>query len=308
MPIQVNPEGMLKHGDFASDEEYARNQNMHKPVLVQHAREPRAAQRGCGAAAAPLCCGSRRSCSGYLTDYLDAETGLAYSADRLRRRRRQRSLRLLPPGEEHRVDLPQLAALPRAARVRLPGRGAGRPARGDPLAPASAGAGGCDPAALLGPPRRHLYQRGPRAAPHRPRGLAAPRRPARLVVAAAADRQLVELPADVGGVSRRRSRRLGWWSGCATSASSARAYGVRTRRSWRRCTTCAHPTTLSNWLGPIWGISNYLVSPRAAEGTGTTRMRGRAGREDRHAASARILEANGCLGTSTTTRTRANRS
>ena len=37
MPVQMKPEGYLRHGDFASDEEYGLHQNMHKPVLAQQA-------------------------------------------------------------------------------------------------------------------------------------------------------------------------------------------------------------------------------------------------------------------------------
>ena len=37
MPVQMSPESELRHGDFASEAEYARGQNMHKPVIVQHA-------------------------------------------------------------------------------------------------------------------------------------------------------------------------------------------------------------------------------------------------------------------------------
>lgn len=36
MPVQMHPDGYLRHGDF-SDEEYGEKQNMHKPVIVQHA-------------------------------------------------------------------------------------------------------------------------------------------------------------------------------------------------------------------------------------------------------------------------------
>lgn len=37
MPIQLNPEGSLRHGDFVDEEQYALHQNMHKPVIAQHA-------------------------------------------------------------------------------------------------------------------------------------------------------------------------------------------------------------------------------------------------------------------------------
>jgi len=36
MPVQMHPDGYLRHGDF-SPEEYGARQNMHKPVIVQHA-------------------------------------------------------------------------------------------------------------------------------------------------------------------------------------------------------------------------------------------------------------------------------
>jgi putative isomerase len=77
VPIQVNPEGMLKHGDFASDEDYARNQNMHKPVLVQHAAN--LVQRSGDAEwLRPHMAQLEAFLQRYLTDHLDAETGLAY--------------------------------------------------------------------------------------------------------------------------------------------------------------------------------------------------------------------------------------
>ncbi|WP_433088717.1 MGH1-like glycoside hydrolase domain-containing protein [Dactylosporangium sp. CA-052675] len=77
VPIQLNPEGSLRHGDFGSDEEYARRQNTHKPVLVQHAALL-ARRRGDAEWLRPHLGTLEAFLTGYLTRHLHAETGLLY--------------------------------------------------------------------------------------------------------------------------------------------------------------------------------------------------------------------------------------
>lgn len=77
MPVQLNPERPLRHGDFASDEEYGREQNMHKPVLAQHAALL-AQRRGSAEWVRPHMAKLGAFLTRYLTHHLHDETGLAY--------------------------------------------------------------------------------------------------------------------------------------------------------------------------------------------------------------------------------------
>jgi len=77
IPVQLNPRGSLRHGDYADDEDYGRNQNMHKPVLVQHAAL--LARRGGDAEwLRPHLPVLRAFLHRYLDVHNHAETGLAY--------------------------------------------------------------------------------------------------------------------------------------------------------------------------------------------------------------------------------------
>jgi putative isomerase len=77
MPLQLNPSGSLRHGDFGSDEQYALNQNMHKPVLAQHAALL-SRRRGSAAWIEPHMGTIEAFLNRYLTVHLHAPTGLAY--------------------------------------------------------------------------------------------------------------------------------------------------------------------------------------------------------------------------------------
>jgi glycogen debranching enzyme len=77
MPIQINPKGYLRHGPFASDDEYARNQNTHKPVLAQHAALL-ARRAGDAEWLRPYLPKLDAFLTGYLTRHRHEETGLAY--------------------------------------------------------------------------------------------------------------------------------------------------------------------------------------------------------------------------------------
>ena len=77
MPIQINPEGQLRHGDFTSAEEYARHQNTHKPVIAQHAALL-ARRRGGAEWLRPHLPKLEAFLTGYLTRHYHEETGLAY--------------------------------------------------------------------------------------------------------------------------------------------------------------------------------------------------------------------------------------
>jgi putative isomerase len=76
MPVQMHPDGYLKHGDF-SPEEYGAKQNMHKPVIVQHAALL-ARRAGDAEWLRPHVPKLEAFLERYLTVHLHAETGLAY--------------------------------------------------------------------------------------------------------------------------------------------------------------------------------------------------------------------------------------
>jgi putative isomerase len=77
MPIQLDPKGELRHGDFTGDEEYVRNQNTHKPVIAQHAALL-ARRRGDAEWLRPHLPKLEAFLTGYLTRHRHEETGLAY--------------------------------------------------------------------------------------------------------------------------------------------------------------------------------------------------------------------------------------
>jgi len=77
MPIQISPEGQFRYGDFASEEEYARHQNTHKPVIAQHAALL-ARRRGDAEWLRPHLPKLEAFLTGYLTRHFHDETGLAY--------------------------------------------------------------------------------------------------------------------------------------------------------------------------------------------------------------------------------------
>ncbi|MFI5913269.1 MGH1-like glycoside hydrolase domain-containing protein [Dactylosporangium sp. NPDC051541] len=77
IPIQLNPEGTLRHGDFGTEAEYAKNQNTHKPVLVQHAALL-SRRRGDAEWLRPHRPKLEAFLNGYLTRHFHAETGLVH--------------------------------------------------------------------------------------------------------------------------------------------------------------------------------------------------------------------------------------
>jgi putative isomerase len=77
MPVQLAPEGPFRYGEFGSAEEYDLNQNMHKPVLAQHAALL-ARRRGTAEWIRPHMVTLERFIERYLTVHTHAETGLAY--------------------------------------------------------------------------------------------------------------------------------------------------------------------------------------------------------------------------------------
>jgi putative isomerase len=77
MPIQISPQGQFRYGDFASEEEYARHQNTHKPVIAQHAALL-ARRRGDAEWLRPHLPKLEAFLTGYLTRHFHDETGLAY--------------------------------------------------------------------------------------------------------------------------------------------------------------------------------------------------------------------------------------
>lgn len=77
MPIQLHAEGSLRHGEYADDGDYARNQNMHKPVLAQHAASL-VRRSGDGEWLRPSLPALEAFLHRYLTVHLHAEAGLAY--------------------------------------------------------------------------------------------------------------------------------------------------------------------------------------------------------------------------------------
>ena len=218
------------------------SENMHKPVLAQHAAmiaQRRGDVEWLQAHIDTLGLFLER----YLESHVHAETGAGLLADRLRRRRRQRPLGVLPAREEHGVDLPQLPALPRAARLRLPARGVRPAGRGEPLARARAESGRCREHPLLGRARRHVLQRRSRAAPDRRGGLAAQRGAAALVVACCCGSTTGRASSRCGRASPRRSRPIGCGSATSIRAPSTRTTACARCRGSRRCTTCGHRTT-----------------------------------------------------------------
>lgn len=77
MPIQLNPNGSLRHGDFADEAEYAARQNMHKPVLAQHAALL-ARRRGDAEWLRDDLPKLQAFVERYLSHHLHEQTGLAY--------------------------------------------------------------------------------------------------------------------------------------------------------------------------------------------------------------------------------------
>lgn len=77
MPVQISPTGEFRLGDFASDGEYARHQNTHKPVIAQHAALL-ARRRGDAEWLRPHLPKLEAFLTGYLTRHHHEETGLAY--------------------------------------------------------------------------------------------------------------------------------------------------------------------------------------------------------------------------------------
>jgi putative isomerase len=77
MPVQMHPDGYLRHGEFADDEQYGLHQNMHKPVIVQHAALL-ARRKGDAEWLRPHLPKLEAFLTRYLTVHLHAETGLAY--------------------------------------------------------------------------------------------------------------------------------------------------------------------------------------------------------------------------------------
>lgn len=77
MPVQMHPDGYLRHGDFADDEEYGTSQNMHKPVIVQHAALL-ARRAGDAEWLRPHLPKLEAFLKRYLTVHLHEKTGLAY--------------------------------------------------------------------------------------------------------------------------------------------------------------------------------------------------------------------------------------
>ena len=77
MPIQLSPKGEFRHGEFTGEEDYARNQNTHKPVIAQHAALL-ARRRGDAEWLRPHLPKLEAFLTGYLTRHMHDETGLAY--------------------------------------------------------------------------------------------------------------------------------------------------------------------------------------------------------------------------------------
>lgn len=76
MPVQMHPDGYLRHGDL-TPEEYGTRQNMHKPVIVQHAALL-ARRSGDVEWLRPHLPKLEAFLERYLSVHLHAETGLAY--------------------------------------------------------------------------------------------------------------------------------------------------------------------------------------------------------------------------------------
>ncbi len=150
MPIQLHPEGMLQAtATSRSDDDYARNQNMHKPVLVQHAAN--LVQRSGDAEwLRPHLPQLEAFLNRYLTDHLDAATGLAYwQTDFAVGVDNDPSVYYRPAKSTASIYLNSLLYRELLAFGYLV-ETLGEPREAIPLAASRAGAGGCDPAALLG--------------------------------------------------------------------------------------------------------------------------------------------------------------
>jgi len=77
MPVQMSPDGFLRHGDFDNDAAYAEHQNMHKPVLAQHAALL-AQRRGDAEWLRPHIGTLEAFLGRYLSHNIHEQTGLAY--------------------------------------------------------------------------------------------------------------------------------------------------------------------------------------------------------------------------------------